>query len=378
MARGVFKEFAGKKGLAEALQDLWQELLERGVVKAILVPMEMEGGLVAPALLTDPKKAGASRALAPYMPVNAARVLQMMTKTQPPSEKLAVVLRSCEARALVELVKLKQISQENLIVISIDCAGTYSVEDYKKLLAAKGDPGALLVEKVNKGEEDERLREACQICLHPFAPWADIRIGFLGVDHKKRFLIEAVTENGEQLIRGLGMEVADITFKERESFIEKLLGKRKKGEQRVLKEQQEQLKGPDKLLAALSSCIRCHNCMTVCPICYCKECFFKSPTFEMEADRYMGMAEKRGAARMPADMLLFHITRMAHMSHSCVACGMCAEGCPMGVPVFKLFKAASKKVQDLFNYEPGRSLDEEIPISTFKEEELDKMQEPKI
>src|SRR4030042_1851451 len=98
MARGVFKEYKGK-GVEEGLQDLWQELLERGVVKTILVPMEMEGGLVAPALLTDPKKAGASRALAPYMPVNAARVLQMMTKTQPPSEKLAGVLRSCGARA---------------------------------------------------------------------------------------------------------------------------------------------------------------------------------------------------------------------------------------------------------------------------------------
>jgi formate dehydrogenase subunit beta len=377
MARGVFKEYKGK-GLEEGLQDLWKELLERGVVQAILLPMEMEGGLVAPGILTDPKRTGEARALAPYMPVNSARVLQMMTKTQPPSEKLAVVLRSCEARALVELVKLKQISQENLTVISIDCAGTYGVDEYKKLLAGKGDPGAQLVEKVNKGEDDERLREACQICLYPCAPWADIRIGFLGVDHKKRFLIESLTETGEQLIRGLGMEVGDITFKERESLIEKILGKRKKKEQEFLKEQQEQLKGPEKLLAALSSCIRCHNCMTVCPVCYCKECFFKSPTFEMEADRYMGLAEKRGATRMPADMLLFHITRMAHMSHACVACGMCGEACPMDVPVFKLFKATGKKVQDLFNYEPGKSLDEEIPISTFREEELEKMQEPKI
>jgi formate dehydrogenase subunit beta len=377
MARGVFKEYKGK-GLEEGLQDLWKELLELGVVKAILVPMEMEGGLVAPGLLTDPTRAGEARALAPYMPVNAARVLQMMTKTMPPSEKLAVVLRSCEARALVELVKLKQISQENLIVMSIDCAGTYSVDEYKKAIAGKGDPGAQLVEKANKGEEEERLREACQICLYPCAPWADIRIGFLGIDHKKRFLIEALTETGEQLIRDLGMEVGDITFKERESLIEKILGRRRKKEQQFLKEQQEELKGPDKLLAALSSCIRCHNCMTVCPVCYCKECFFKSPTFEMEADRYMGLAEKRGATRMPADMLLFHITRMAHMAHACVACGMCGEGCPADVPVFKLFKAAGKKVQELFNYEPGKDINEEIPISAFREKELENVQEPKI
>ena len=52
MAQGVFREYKGKK-LAEGLQDLWRELLERGVVKAILLPMEVEGGLVAPGLLTD-------------------------------------------------------------------------------------------------------------------------------------------------------------------------------------------------------------------------------------------------------------------------------------------------------------------------------------
>lgn len=50
----------------------------------------------------------------------------------------------------------------------------------------------------------------------------------------------------------------------------------------------------------------------------------------------------------------------------------------MEVPVFRFFKATSAQVQGLFNYEPGRDLEEEIPIATFREEELDKVQEPKI
>ena len=377
MARGVFREYK-VKGLEEGLQELWRELLERDVVQAILLPMEVEGGLVAPVLLTDPQRIGESRVLAPYMPVNTARVLQMMTKTVPPSEKVAVVLRPCEARALVELVKLKQISQENLIVIAFDCPGTYTVDDYKKLLEGTGDPGELLVEKVSKGGEDAQLREACRTCPYPFAPWADIRIGFLGLEYKKRFLLEALTGKGKEIVKGLEMEVTDVSLKERGALLEKIVAQRKKAEEQLLKEQQEQLRGPDNLLAALSSCIRCHNCMTVCPICYCKECFFNSPTFEMEADRYLGLAHKRGAARMPADLLLFHLTRMAHMSHSCVQCGMCEEACPMGVPVFRLFKATSEQVQALFDYKPGRDLEEEIPISSFREKELEHIQEPKI
>lgn len=377
MARGVLIEY-GKKDLTGALQDLWRQMLERGVVKAILLPMEIEGGLVAPGILTDPAMVGNTRALTPYMPVNAARVLQMMTKTVPPSEKVAAVLHPCEARAAVELIKLKQISQDNLILISIDCAGTYPVEVYKELRGGKGDPGTMLIEKVAKGEEDGRLREACRICLYPSAPWADIRIGIFGLDAKKGYLLEALTEKGEGLIRDIGMEVADVSVKGREAALERIISKRKKAEEAYLKEVQAEFKGSEKLLAALSPCIRCHNCMTVCPVCYCKECFFRSPTFEMEADRYLGLAQKRGAARMPADMLLFHITRMAHMGHSCVQCGVCEEGCPMGVPVFRLFKAASAKVQDLFQYVPGRSIEEEIPIGTFREEELENMQEPKI
>jgi formate dehydrogenase subunit beta len=377
MARGVLKEYNGKE-LAEALQDLWRELLERGVVKAILLPMELEGGLVAPGLLTDPDRAWESQALSPYMPLNTARVLQMMTKTVPPSERVAAVLRPCEARALVELVKLKQIALTNLTVISIDCLGTYPLETYKRIIAEGNDPGMLLLEKMNRGDEDEQLRESCRICLHPRAPWADIRIGFLGLDDQRTFLIEALTESGEQFIREFGVEVKDIPLKEREGFLEKLLSQRKKEEQKVLKEQQKNLRGADKLLTALSACIGCRNCMTLCPICYCKECLFNSPTFELEADRYMGLAQKRGVARMPADMLLFHITRMAHMASSCVQCGMCDEACPVAVPVFRLFKATSAQVQSILNYEAGRDLEEEIPIATFREEELEKVQEPKI
>jgi formate dehydrogenase subunit beta len=376
MARGVLREYNGK-GLATALQDLWQELLDRGVIKAILLPVEVEGGLVAPGLLTAPARMGESRVLSPYMPVNTARVLQQMTRMVPPSERLAVVLRPCEARALVELVKLKQIARDNLVVISLDCPGTYPLAVYKKMVEAQEDPLALLVDKVSQGAEDEQLRDACRACLYPCAPWADIRIGFLGLD-KGHLLIEALTEGGEQVVRELGMETADLPLKEREAFLAQLRAKRKKSEQRALTEQQERLRGADKLLAALSSCIRCHNCMTVCPVCYCKECFFNSPTFEMEADRYTALAKKRGVARMPADILLFHTTRMAHMASSCVQCGMCEEACPMDVPVFRLFKAVSTRVQDLLTYEPGRDLEEEIPIAVFREDELEKVPEPKI
>ena len=44
-------------------------------------------------------------------------------------EKLGVVLRSCEIRALVELVKFQQAKLDNALIIGVDCLGTYKVTD---------------------------------------------------------------------------------------------------------------------------------------------------------------------------------------------------------------------------------------------------------
>lgn len=84
----------------------------------------------------------------------------------------------------------------------------------------------------------------------------------------------------------------------------------------------------------------------------------------------MGWAERKGALKMPADTLLYHLTRLNHMVTSCVGCGMCSEACPNDVPVFDIFKLVGYYVQKEFDYVPGRSIDEEPPLVVFKEDEL--------
>lgn len=365
MARGRFLELDGKT-LPEALRGLWRRMLE-GPFRAVLLPVEVEGGLVAPGLVTSPEGVKGSRALAPYMGVNAARVLQMMTKVSPPSEPTAAVLRPCEVRATVELRKLLQVAEEKLWLVAIDCLGTYPLEEYRRRLeqgvAEEAEP------------EETRLREACRVCLWPVAPWADLRVRFLGLEG--RLLLEALTEKGEEALRQMGFELQELQLSG-EARIEEILKGRKASEGELLELQQRELKGHEALLRALSPCIKCLNCMTVCPLCYCKECFFNSSVFETEADRFLRLAAVRPALRMPSELLLFHLTRMAHIGTSCVACGMCGEGCPQGVPVFRLFKAVSKHLQGIFDYEPGRDPSEPLPLATFREEELKEVQEPKI
>ncbi|MDZ7262529.1 MAG: 4Fe-4S binding protein, partial [candidate division KSB1 bacterium] len=182
-------------------------------------------------------------------------------------------------------------------------------------------------------------------------------------------LIAAGTESGEKALEGLGWELTDKQEK-REKAVKEFLEQRRQKRASALEAARKEVAGPENLLAFLSTCIKCHNCMVNCPICYCKECFFNSPTFELEAEKYLDWARSRGGLRMPNDTLFFHLTRLSHMSSSCVACGACTEACPSDIEIAKVFTVVGSNAQKMFEYVPGRSLDEPLPLATFKEDEL--------
>jgi formate dehydrogenase subunit beta len=64
---------------------------------------------------------------------------------------------------------------------------------------------------------------------------------------------------------------------------------------------------------------------------------------------------------------MFHLTRMAHMSHACVGCGHCSSVCPSHIPVADVFIQVAAATQALYQYEPGRDVNEPIPLLVFDE-----------
>jgi len=348
------------------LRSFLQELLEKEIVEALLVPLEAPSGdAVMPALVKEPARLAKANPLAPVMAVNGARLVSSLTIGKP-REKIGALLRSCEIRALIELVKLKQAYLENLIIIGIDCLGTYEVTDYAKLVWEGGSPTMELVRGAKEGSLTPRqgyqFRSACRICEYPIPQNAAITIGLLGVSDK--VLIEGEDELAERL------ELTEGEAPSREEVIKRLVEARIEERDRLFSQFREFVVDIPSLLALFSACIRCHNCTVACPICYCKECLFRTSTFEHEPDRYLRWAERKGAIRMPTDTLLFQLTRLNHMVTSCVGCGMCESACPSHIPLTAIFRAVGQEVQAIFDYLPGRSLEDELPLATFKEDEL--------
>jgi formate dehydrogenase subunit beta len=354
-------------GTLAAVQGFLRGLLEAGVVDALLVPMRTPRGAVTPALVSDAALLSAADPLAPVMPSNAATLAGKLSIREPRA-RVGAVLRSCELRALVELVKLQQASFDDLTLIAVDCAGTYEVANDKGR-EAESWRDLFQTASTNPESPDPELRIACRMCEQPVYEGADVTLELLGSDLAQEIHLSLSDELGERL----GLSAGEPNG--RAEVVERLVAARTAVREAEFEAMRARLNGDESIIGVFDTCVRCHNCMTVCPICYCRTCVFESPVFEHEPMKYVGWSRQKGAYRLPADTTLFHMTRLNHMVLSCVGCGMCTQACPAELPVGVVFRTIGQKVQETFEYLPGRDVEEPLPLVTFKEDEWMEMGE---
>ena len=346
----------------KSIQGLLRRLLEVGEVDALMVPMRTLYRTIAHTLVTNPELLAAADPLAPVLTGNGATLAGRLSVREPRA-RVGVVLRSCELRALVELTKMKQADLKDLTLIAIDCAGAYGVPAYQRL--AKSENAGELWQELFKSPEAQKaeLRSACKICEKPTFDAAAITIELLGSDDQQGVSVSLPDELGQKL--GLSPTAPN----GRAQAVEKLVAARMAQRDAEFAAISQRLEGEEGIAGVFAACIRCHNCMTVCPICYCKTCVFKSAVFDHEPMQFVSWARQKGACRLPTDTVLFHLTRLNHMVLSCVGCGMCSEACPSELPVGVVFRAIGQNVQATFDYMPGRSPDDALPLTTFQADE---------
>jgi formate dehydrogenase subunit beta len=358
----------------QAIRDLFARWLKESKLSAILTPAYSTAGTATVALVSNPEKLGEAAPLLPAMAVNAASIVASIAAEASPNAKVALFLRPCELRAVVELLKLKQVDAASLVLIGIDCPGTYKAAGFRSVRGADADFDNKHVRDQAAYAANFNFRTACQLCEYTKPQVFDLVIGYVGMNPDEELWVEAATDKGKALLEGLPVAEAEEPAA-RKQALERLSAARKTRTAERIAELDKQAMGPEKLVAYFADCLNCHNCMKVCPVCYCRECFFDSDTFQKDIGEHVRVSMRKGLTRMPSETLLFHLTRMNHMMTSCVACGICEDSCPVTIGLATLFKKVSQNAQAEFDYVSGRSLDEPLPLTTFREAEFTKVGE---
>jgi formate dehydrogenase subunit beta len=347
-----------------------KKAISQGCFDAVLIPVRAPGtDSFIYSLIRDESLLENAYPLPPVMSVQGARAVASLTGHGKGKKKIAAIVRPCEARATAELFKLGQVDLDNVFLISLDCPGALPLADWAK----EPRKAESLFAEILKGEASESLRPVCRICDRFSASGAeDLHIGTLGVE--RGILLIPASPKGEAILDCLGL-TAEADISGWEAAIDSLTGQRKEQRRKFMEEFKSKAMGLDNLLDTFSQCINCHNCMRVCPICYCRQCFFDSDNMKFAFEDYLSRAEVAGGLRLPPETLLFHIGRMLHMSLSCVSCGACEDACPTAIPVAQVFSLVGNKNQEEFDYLPGRSRDEPLPLRVYEEEEFEEVEQ---
>jgi len=293
---------------------------------------------------------------APLMLSNAAAFVNAFVRDRA-GQHLAVMLRPCELRALIELRKRRRapavdeaINDRTLVVIGVDCVATYPPDEYARRLREHGDEAVTHDALMYAGEgvySPYDLRSACKVCDWPAPRGADVVIGAIGVAAEQYLLVIAHDEETDERWR-LGKVTADLATEsqvaQREMAVGELIDKRAAVRAQQLGLASDNIMDFARLLSWISNCTLCGDCLDACPM------------YNGELAGFLGV----GSAHRYNHAPLADFIEVARWLTSCAGCGMCEEACEQGVPLGLIASALSHGIRGgLHQYvagDPNRAL----------------------
>lgn len=297
-----------------AVQRFMREVYRTGKLDTLLVPvLTGEPVVVEPQIIDDPAQISKADPFAPLMTVNAARLVADYLKTHP-QQRLGAVLRACEIRAVRELAERGQFDIGRVLVIGVDCVGTFSAEDF----AWRGSLDQLTREALQFARQGSvaafRYRPACQTCTEPMPEAIGLTVDLLGLPARQAIVITA-----RDAALATALSLAEITdgpapeplVNQHERMRAALHDRRDRARQRIHEKLATDLATDvDALVAHLNSCAPCRKCLDVCPIAS-NDPLLREGKFTHET-----------------------VTRWLA---GCAGCGMCEETCPRHLPLAAIF-----------------------------------------
>lgn len=350
-------EFEKSLNAPDAVRAFLKQLIDADVADAVLVACTSpHSALPMPTLLSDPQLIHRAVPLAPAAPFNAARMAARVL-ARDTGKRIAVVLRPCEVRALIELAKLNQCTLDPAMVISMDCFGRMENDAYLECATGE-DPEQAFLTPVDL---QAKLCPSCRACLRFIPENVDVTLCLAGATGKGGITLASASSQGEALLNALKGTATDLP-PGRQTLVDDIMARRKMHHDEMTAQAGARMADLALFQQTIANCLNCYNCRTACPVCYCKECVFLTDVFAHRSEILLLRSAKKGAVKIPTDTTMFHLTRMAHMAHACVGCGQCSSVCPSHIPVADLFITVAEKVQDHYQYIPGQDPQRPWPI----------------
>lgn len=240
-------------------------------------------------------------------------------------KKVGLMVKGCDARAIVGLIQERQWQRKNLRLVGVNCPGVVdrlAVARHLGIGVEEIADASLEGEVVRVGEItlpfDEVLYPMCRDCTMHAPILYDLLIGPE---------VES-TFQGDPFAHVREMEALS----------------------------------PDERWARfteeIAPCTLCLACRNACPLCYCAVCFVERT-----------MPAWFTPTTAPEDIQFYQIVRTFHLAGRCVGCGACTRACPMGIDLRLFLDKLRLDTLELFGYEAGVSVEARPPLTTYREED---------
>jgi formate dehydrogenase subunit beta len=244
--------------------------------------------------------------------------------------RVGLLVKGCDSRSLVSLIKEGQVRREDLYVVGLPCPGQI---DPAKVAEAVGCEREEL-EEITRRDLDVVVRVTGQEKTLPKA--LALLDKCLNCQYPKPLIFDHLLP---------GEYVAPVPPA---SPTEDEIRKKAIPEKWAFWAEQ------------FERCLRCYACRNVCPACFCPRCLV-----EENMPQWVSPLPTMG------DNFVFHLMRLMHVAGTCTSCGECQRVCPVGLPLMKLNGKMADDLRELFDFLAGVDPDKPFPFRTYRQEDAD-------